>query len=827
MAKRARKSRQQPKPAKAAPTSNRNSAPDNFAHSPASNSNKTDTPWAAGETYLPPEKRSLWPSEIFESAMRPCNIVPRNWKRELPHLAAVFVAALFLYAWTAPRLVALEDDGLFIANLHFFGVAHPPGYPAHTFFGGLFYHILDGLQNILGWEAHEKRPAYLGHLFSGFAGAVACSALYATVAMLIRGRVFAYFAGLGYAASDTFWSQAIITEVYTLNSMFFFIVLALCLRYSSQALGHLGQRSTKTHRHVFIALTFVYGLGVANHYPLLGLGSIGLGMMVLSQIGNIIPRAVLGVAGVFAGAAPLYLWMVWRSGYKIAENPANFYGPIGLLGINENISVVDFWFYFRRSGYSGVDKQSGVGLEDKLDFATDLGHDMLWQFTPLGFALVVVGVLVMLRSRYNWLGFSLLTSWFMTSFLLVLLLDFKAEFIWKAAFRVYHLLAFGIMAIWLAFGAAWIADKTRSWLSPMMRRQLGGAMLAAVVGFSLATHWNKNDRSGYSWAHDLAVAKLNSVEAGAVLFTFDDLDLPVGYLHFVEGQRPDLKVYNDQALVYGDRLYSPLLPDNPPPNNPGATGKTDILRKFIGETNKPIYYHAARENLYRHPRYGSDFLGFFRRVNREGPHQRIILSDYLRDWLDKNAGLHNEITDLWTRQQHYSTVSQLVSAVQVASYNGVQLSEEWNEVIERAISQNTLARLTSNSNRLNFRRLTPELMRRELDWMNEFDPSSQPLLGRGVHADFYWQKAFFARELQDENTPFEDTLLLGWRANQTPNNRAAVELLNFYQAEERFCDFIAMMAEIYPNAADIPKPYLPGLRAARQSAGNCPPAEAA
>ena len=401
MAKRARKSRQQPKPAKAAPTSNRNSAPDNFAHSPASNSNKTDTPWAAGETYLPPEKRSLWPSEIFESAMRPCNIVSRNWKRELPHLAAVFVAALFLYAWTAPRLVALEDDGLFIANLHFFGVAHPPGYPAHTFFGGLFYHILDGLQNILGWEAHEKRPAYLGHLFSGFAGAVACSALYATVAMLIRGRVFAYFAGLGYAASDTFWSQAIITEVYTLNSMFFFIVLALCLRYSSQALGHLGQRSTKTHRHVFIALTFVYGLGVANHYPLLGLGSIGLGMMVLSQIGNIIPRAILGVAGVFAGAAPLYLWMVWRSGYKIAENPANFYGPIGLLGINENISVVDFWFYFRRSGYSGVDKQSGVGLEDKLDFATDLGHDMLWQFTPLGFALVVVGVLVMLRSRYK------------------------------------------------------------------------------------------------------------------------------------------------------------------------------------------------------------------------------------------------------------------------------------------------------------------------------------------------------------------------------------------------------------------------------------------
>ena len=57
------------------------------------------------------------------------------------------------------------------------------------------------------------------------------------------------------------------------------------------------------------------------------------------------------------------------------------------------------------------------------------------------------------------------------------------------------------------------------------------------------------------------MAKLNSVEPNSVLFTFDDLDLPVGYLHFVEDLRPDLKVYNDQGLVYGERLYSPLIPD--------------------------------------------------------------------------------------------------------------------------------------------------------------------------------------------------------------------------------------------------------------------------
>ena len=74
---------------------------------------------------------------------------------------------------------------------------------------------------------------------------------------------------------------------------------------------------------------------------------------------------------------------------------------------------------------------------------------------------------------------------------------------------------------------------------------------ASVVGLSVAAHWELNNRRDYRWRMTWRVAKLNSVEPNSVLFTFDDLDLPVGYLHFVEDLRPDLKVYNDQGLVYG------------------------------------------------------------------------------------------------------------------------------------------------------------------------------------------------------------------------------------------------------------------------------------
>ena len=800
-----RKKRKYPGQPKSAPAAAKSLAAQKAA--PA----QTSPPKNGDGDYFFSDKRGLWPTQVLESAAKPYMLVAREWRREIPHMAAVFFAVLILYALTTPRLVTLEDDGLFISNLHFFGVAHPPGYPIHTLLGSIFYHLLP-----------FGTPAFKGHFFSGFAGAVACVGIYAIIAMLVRGRVFAYLGGMAYGASDTFWSQAIIAEVYTLNAALFFIVMALCIRYA----GHVG-RSGKTHRWIFIAITFVYGLGVANHYPLLGLGSIGLGMIVLSQIGNILPRIPLGIAGVFAGAAPAYLLMVWRSGYDTAGNPANFYGPIGLLGLNEKEKVVDFSFYFLRSGYSGVDKQAGVGLDDKLAFAASLGDDMLWQFTPLGFVFVVLGFAVLARSRYHWLWLSMSVSWFMTSFLLVYLLDFKAEYIWMAAFRVYHILAFGIMAVWLAVGAAWTADKLRRFLPHIAWRQTGIIILSSVVGLTVAAHWDKNNRREYRWAHDLAMAKLNSVEQDAVLFTFDDLDLPVGYLHFVEGVRSDLKVYNDQALVYGDRLYSPLVPDHPPPHAPGSANKAAVLRGFIRETPRPIYYHAARAGLYANPQNGSDIVGFYRRVNREGADTRIILPHYIKDWLSDNIPKHDTISDLWTRQQHYTTVSQLVNSVLLANFSGLELDEEWLELIDRALEKNPLARISANSQKMNYRLLDEDGMRREVEWMRQFSPESDPLLGRQLRAAFYWQKAVFLTALKDESESVEEILLEGKRQNAAdPNNPATNDLIFLYRRDERHCDLITLVEEVWPKAAGMPKHLLPILRESRAAAGRCPDAGA-
>ena len=762
--------------------------------------------------YLPPERRPLWPTEFTAAAFRPLRLTPRVWREEWPHMLAVFLVVLGLYAYTTPRLVTLEDDGLFIGNLDDFGVAHPPGYPMHTLLGGIFYHLL-GFLNI-------STPAFRGHFFSGFAGAVACVAIYAAVAMLLRGRVFAYLAGIAYGASRTFWSQAIIAEVYTLNAMFFFIVLALCVRYA----GHMG-RSDKAHARLFVFVAMFYGLGLATHYPILGLGSIGLGMMVLSQLRNILPRLPLGAVVLAAAVAPPYGWMLWRSH---SDTYANFYGPIE--------DMDQFLFYVFRKGYSGVDTQEHVGIADKIVFAKSLGDDMLWQFTPFGFALVVVGFLVMARSRHNWLWLSMAVSWFMSSVLLIYLLDFKAEFIWLAAFRVYHLLAFGIMAIWMAVGAAWLVDLFRKWMSPRARAHLGGLVAIVVVVGSVAAHWEQNNRRDYRWAHDLAMARINSVEQGAALFTFDDLDLPVGYLHWVEKVRPDLEVYNDQGLVYANRLYPPLIPDHSPQNNPAARSKAGDLRKFQDEaqqSGRPVYYHAQRRDLFAHPRFGSDFLGFFRRVNFEGPQDRVLLSEHLVRWLDENVRPDLKITDRWTRQQHYTTVATLVNAIVLAGQHGFNLDDKWREVIDRARENNALTRIITDDQYLRGGTMDRRRMREELQWTQTYAIADDTILDRSMRAHFHLLGARLAAELFGENesapcpadasrcnfASYEEALQGALASVPGEGNPALGTALDFYFKNARYCDFIRLVEKTYPSADKIPPAHLRRLRQARREGG--------
>lgn len=728
-----------------------------------------------GTFLLTLEKFKFSFANLKQAPLQPIALIKRNWVDEIGPMLAVFSFAFCLYGITSSRKVTLEDDGLFLMNLEFLGVSHPPGYPLYNLIGSTFYHLLPEFLS----------PALRGHLFSGFCGALACVAIYAIVLMLVRSRWCAFAAGFAYAASEAFWSQAIIAEVYTPNAMLYFTVLALCLQYAAKP------TSKRRHFILYGVVAFVYGLGLSIHWPLLGLGSIGLALIVINHWKSLLLRLPLGAVCLALGLLP-YVWMVFRSHTDVA---LNFYGGID--------SSKDLWFYITRSGYTGVDNQEGVDIVEKIAFTKYFAGELTRQITYAGFAVAVVGVITMLRSAVHfWLAICLLVAWYMTGPLMITLINFKAEFIWFSAFRVYHLLCYGITVIFFGYGLAAIGEWIQARSQELWHSNFAVGSVGFLVTFaSLVTHWEQNDRSDYTWAHNLSAIKLISVEPNAHLFTFDDLDLPVGYLNYVERIRPDLTVYNDQGLVFANRVYSPFTTDQQ---------RARVLGSFIErESPRPVYYHSHREKLFTTRAHGSDFLGFWRRVNQDGPSNRVILTEQLRFWLEDNLDLTAIETDRWTKQQALGAVATLISAVVQAAENGHELSPQWEDVIAQAREKNHLVRLFMVWKDMASGKFTVESSAKELAWINNaLANQSDYIFSNGNWTQLLFIKAQIFLQFP-EHAPsanlaqdIEDTILLGI------DFHFGEEILNFYadvlRGQNRRQEVIDKIKQQYPAVADAP-----------------------
>ena len=129
------------------------------------------------------------------------------------------MAALALYLATlAPSVATVFDDSLeFQVVLPSLGIAHPTGYPLYTILGWAFSHL--PIQDL----------AYRVNLLSALAGAATVGVLFLVARQLGSSRLAAATVSAIFALSTTWWSQATIAEVYTLNGLFVALILYLTL----------------------------------------------------------------------------------------------------------------------------------------------------------------------------------------------------------------------------------------------------------------------------------------------------------------------------------------------------------------------------------------------------------------------------------------------------------------------------------------------------------------------------------------------------------------------------------------------------------------------
>ncbi len=574
-------------------------------------------------------------------------------------LAAAVFGPLALYVATMPRTVVLEDDGLFLmAGVHL-GVAHPPGYPIHTLIVHLFTWLPFG------------EPAFLGHLSSAVLGALACGAVYACARLLGASLLPALTAAWLFGVSEQFWSQAIVTEVYTLNALLFFATYALVL---------LGARDPG-RRWALSCAAVAWGAGLANHWPLTVLATPGLALALLPAWREVLPRLPRLLGAAFLTACLPYAWMVWLS----QQAPTiSFYGPIDSWG--------DFWFYVSRQGYSEVDASPSAGWSDRAAFLGWLGADLVRQTTLPGFVLAVLGLGALARGgglTATVLAGSGVVALLGNSVVLIALLGFDFDPFWLAVFRPYPLICYGVAALWAAVGLQWLMDRLPEWAAarwpagmpgpsrvlrvPRLPAATAALLGAAMVAVSASASWPANDRSDNDFAERHAEVVFELLPPDAVLFVYGDAIGPLGYYRFVEDRRPGVTMYSLQGLVFGNRLFGPLL---------SQEGKARALGRFVDSVGRPVFL-LPNYDIYPEDR-GFGHRGFVLEVLAEGSGGTANLDRHPRAERYFLELLDGQPADIWERSRRSNLLTHYGNYLGLLVVVGSPHLEPMAELLERA-----------------------------------------------------------------------------------------------------------------------------------------------
>ncbi len=410
--------------------------------------------------------------------------------RRIP--AIVLGLAFFaLYALGASRTIYVGDSGELVAAVHTLGIPHPSSYPLYVLLGKLWT-VLVPIGSI----------AFRMSLFSAACAALATSGVYLVGRQLGLSALAACFSSLLLAFSPSFWSQANIQRVYSLNALMLVMALGLSIVWFQ-----------KRQPKMLVAAFFVAALGATNH-TYMGVFVVALALAAVITEPGLLRRPRVLIASAAAAALGLlpYLYLPLRS----RTNPRLDWGnPETIRGTLDVILRREAW-----------DRAWIESPADLLTIAGDLllriGTELFW----LGAVLALIGIL-WARTK-SWPLLLLLLA-VLGNFLAMALHGSRSDlFFWYR----YYIPTFVILALLAGLGLEFVRERVSSKLAV-------AALLLPLT--MLVVGYPRFDRSNFRIADDFSRTLLASLPPGAHLSASDDNILFVLiYLQLVEGVRPDV-----------------------------------------------------------------------------------------------------------------------------------------------------------------------------------------------------------------------------------------------------------------------------------------------
>lgn len=475
-----------------------------------------------------------------DSAQATVAAAPRNTDRTIALI--LFAIAFALYLRGGARDVLPGDAGEFQFAAWTFGVAHATGYPLYLIVGGIWQHLL----GFLG-----VNPAHALNMLSALFGAASVSLFYVVVMRWVPGvpvirRTAAVVAAAYLLTNPTFWSQALIAEVYTLHALF--VVLML---YTFQSIT---RAAPGTASPLWLAL--VVGLSLAHH----------------------------ATTVLFLPALAIALWMVrdrlTRSGSAWLFSMLLLLAPLLLyLYIPLRATPAASPWYFPQLGSETL-ALFQPGLRGMLDFVT--GRSISVGFGDLAYASGEIGnAFTLWRIHIGWAGFALalfgIYSMWRTGKRALLVLTLFATltlqifnlFYAIEDILVYYIPIYIFAYLWLGFGAAQIGDGIASIFrdaesnakksapaatpanspateaNPVNWEMLGVLVIAVLLLLPLqqaSAYMSALDQFGARQARQMWETVLaGNPDPNAILISNDRNEIvPLYYLQRVENRRTDL-----------------------------------------------------------------------------------------------------------------------------------------------------------------------------------------------------------------------------------------------------------------------------------------------
>jgi hypothetical protein len=475
---------------------------------------------------------------------------PRDWGA-LGMALLVGLAALAVYLLTLAPSITWRHDGADSGELAVaaavLGVPHPPGYPTWTLLAWLFTHLPVG--------ELARRVALLSALSAAIAAALVAWLVQTLWPRQPGVRAAAALGGLALAFQFTFWSQAILVEVYALHTLFVALIAALTLPQSPNALA----------RRRLAA--FVFGLGLGNHLSLIFVGP----WLLLGFSAKLPPltaaRRLIGLLLPCLAGLAVYVYLPLAAG----RQPTLRWGDPTTPG--------GFWWLVSAQLYRGA--LFGLTLPEMLirlrAWLDLLAQPLAWP----GLALAALGLWRLAaqdrRLALATVGAALLVALYALGYATV------------DAF-VYLLPVFLLAALWQAAGVLAVA----AWLA---RRQVAGLawLVCLVPALLLWRNWAAVDLSRDQTARQYAQDALAAAAPNALLIASgDEHTFALWYVQDGLGERPDVAVV-ERTLWNFDWYRRHLAQRWPDLAVSAGPDVSDLIESQLGQ--RPIFTTDPDEDL--------------------------------------------------------------------------------------------------------------------------------------------------------------------------------------------------------------------------------------